>query len=74
MPTGGTPEIIEDGASGLLAADSAQFVQAAHRLHHEPHLRATLAQGARARAAMHFSPATVIRAVQALYDEIEGNR
>jgi glycogen(starch) synthase len=74
MPTGGTAEIIQDGISGLLATDSAQFAHAAHRLHHEPLLRAELARGARARALTHFSPAAVLRAVHALYDEIGGHR
>lgn len=74
MPTGGTPEIIQDGTSGLLAHDLTQFVHAAQRLHHESMLRAALARGAQERALTHFSPAAVIRAVQALYDEIGGQR
>jgi glycosyltransferase involved in cell wall biosynthesis len=74
MPTGGTPEIILDGNSGFLAGDVAQFAHMAQRLHDEPALRVQLAQGARQRATAQFSPAVVIRAVQALYDEIGERR
>lgn len=72
MPTGGTPEIIVDGASGVLAATTAAFVTQARRLHDDTHWRQQLRAGAIAHAHNTFAVPIVIAQVQRLYDQVIG--
>lgn len=72
MPTGGTPEIIVDGVSGVLAPDIATFVTHAQRLHADEPWRQQLRHGAHAHALKTFAVPVVIAQVQALYDTIVG--
>ncbi len=56
---GGTPELIEDGTSGLLfrSGDAEDLARVLRRAIDDPDLRATLGAGARARAAILLDPA-----------------
>lgn len=72
MPTGGTPEIIIDGVSGILAPDMAAFVTQAQRLHVDAHVRQQLSGGAYMHATTTFAVPVVIAQVLNLYDQIAG--
>lgn len=72
MPTGGTPEIIIDGVSGILASDMATFVTQAQRLHADAHVRLQLSGGAYMHATTTFAVPVVIAQVLTLYDQIAG--
>ena len=61
MDTGGTREILEDGQSGLVVADTTRLAEAVARLAGDEGLRTRLAHGARVRAAA-FSPPRCSRA------------
>jgi glycosyltransferase involved in cell wall biosynthesis len=70
MPTGGTPDIIRDGETGLFARTPQQF---AHRLlwllgHDQERHR--LGAGARATAQQHFSVEAVLPQVEQLYSSL----
>jgi glycogen(starch) synthase len=66
MDTGGTPEIIDDGQSGLVVSDAAALSDAVARLAADAALRRRLAEGGRARAEA-FSPAALIPRYVAVY-------
>jgi len=66
MDTGGTREIVEDGASGLVVAGPERLAEAVARLADDERLRLRLSQGARARAAA-FSPAALVPRYEAVY-------
>jgi glycosyltransferase involved in cell wall biosynthesis len=70
MPTGGTPDIIRDGETGLFARTPQQF---AHRLlwllQHEQERR-NLGAGARTAARQHFSVEAVLPQVEQLYSSL----
>jgi len=68
MATGGTAEIVEDGASGLLVkeADAAALGDAIRRLVLDDTLRRHLSEGARARAE-HFAPERLVPRYEAVY-------
>ena len=70
MPTGGTPEIIVDGRSGILAPDITSFVAAAQHLHNDASWRQQIQVGARLRAQQLFDTNVVIRHVLGLYNHI----
>jgi glycosyltransferase involved in cell wall biosynthesis len=72
MPTGGTPEIIVDGRSGILAPDIISFVDAAQRLHNDASWRQQIQVGARLRAQQLFDTNTVIKHMLRLYDHVGG--
>jgi glycosyltransferase involved in cell wall biosynthesis len=72
MPTGGTPEIIVDGRSGILAPDIPSFVAAAQHLHNDASWRQQIQVGARLRAQQLFDTNTVIKHMLRLYDHVEG--
>ena len=72
MPTGGTPEIIVDDVSGMLAPDHAAFVHHARMLHEHSETRHRLRSSAVAHARTTFDVPVVIAKVQQLYDEIVG--
>lgn len=66
---GGNPELVEDGANGLLVppSDSAALARALARLVDEPPLRLKLAQASLARAREEFSLQGMVSAYGALY-------
>lgn len=67
---GGTPELVEDGCTGLLfpANDDGTLAAAMARLAAEPALRTRLAQAARTWVEQHHSPATLAAATSAVYE------
>lgn len=69
MDTGGTREILEDGASGILVRDAAGLGDAVARLAGDPMLRARVSEGARERARA-FSPQTLVPRYEAVYREL----
>jgi glycosyltransferase involved in cell wall biosynthesis len=73
MPTGGTPEIIINGVSGVLAADMTAFVTQAQRLHADAQWRQQLSGGAYLHATTTFAVPVVITQVLKLYDQIVGS-
>ena len=66
MDTGGTREILADGASGLLVADASDLADAVGRLAADARLRQRLSEGARARAQA-FAPQTLVPRYEAVY-------
>jgi glycogen synthase len=66
MDTGGTREILEDGASGLVVPDGAALADAVARLASDAALRARVSQGARERARS-FSPERLVPRYEAVY-------
>jgi len=66
LATGGTSELIEDGASGLLAHDVQQLGDALGRIVHDASVRSRLREGAMARAEA-FSPCVLIPRYESLY-------
>lgn len=67
MPTGGTPEIVDDGASGLLRPDATTLGRAVATLLTQPELQARLRSGALATARARWSPAIVGAQFEELY-------
>lgn len=70
MPTGGTPEIIIDGATGLLATTLDAFVAAAQRLAGDAALAAQLRVNSLQHARRTFAQDVVIAQMLAHYDAI----
>ena len=70
MPTGGTPEIIRDGVTGLLANTIDAFVRTAQRLEENPELRTSLRQNSLAHARATYAQDIVIAQVLAQYDAL----
>ena len=66
---GGTPELIEDGETGLLVPrhEPAALAAAVERLLDDPALAARLGEGARRRVETRFSPAASVDRLVALY-------
>jgi len=69
MNTGGTPDIIRDGETGLLAAGLPAFAAAIAHLEADPALRARLGAAAREHAQATFSKEVVVPQVEAVYAE-----
>lgn len=69
---GGTPEIIEDGRSGLLyrPGDYEQMAAAMLSLYGQPALRAEIGNSGRKRVAEHFSVDTMVRRYEELYRRV----
>lgn len=67
---GGVPEIVDDGASGVLVApgDVAGVADAVDRLLGDPDLRRRMGAAGQAAARARFDPAAHARAVEAVYD------
>jgi glycosyltransferase involved in cell wall biosynthesis len=66
MDTGGTREILEDGASGLLVRDAAGLGEAVARLVSDPALRRRIGDGARERARA-FAPEVLVPRYEDVY-------
>jgi glycosyltransferase involved in cell wall biosynthesis len=73
---GGLPELVVDGQDGLLvpARDPAALAAALVRLAESPALRARMGRAARAKAQSSFSAERMVRAHEALYDDVLGPR
>lgn len=69
---GGTDELVEDGADGMLVApgDAEGLAAALRRLLGDPALRADLAARARERVERDFTPAAMTGRVEAIYAEL----
>jgi N-acetyl-alpha-D-glucosaminyl L-malate synthase BshA len=66
---GGIPEVVEDGASGLLApaGDAAALAESLEALIHDPARRAALGRAAQVRARELFSAEAIVPRYEALY-------
>lgn len=71
--TGGIPEVVEDGVSGILVApgDAEDLARALVSLDRDPERRRRLGAAARARAEA-FDIRVTVRALEDLYDEVAG--
>src|SRR3954463_11049755 len=67
MNTGGTPDIIQNGETGLLSRTLEEFAADIRRLRDDPDLRARLGAAARARALTAFDSSVVIPRIERLY-------
>ncbi len=72
MPTGGTPEIVDDGATGLLRADPVTLGRAVAMLLQQPDLRARLRAGALAASRARWAPEVVGPRFEELYLTLMG--
>jgi glycosyltransferase involved in cell wall biosynthesis len=70
MPTGGTPDIVVDGESGVLAASTEQFGRAVGRLLADEGARQRLSAGARRVARQRFAVEAVLPQVEQLYQRV----
>ena len=70
MPTGGTPEIVEDGATGVLAADAVALGRAVADLLRDPDRRARLGAAAQSRSRARWAPGVIVEHVEALYEGV----
>jgi glycosyltransferase involved in cell wall biosynthesis len=70
--SGGTPEVVADGETGLLhpPEDVGALAAALRRLGADPALRAALGAAGRARAARDFGPERHLRSYETLYSEL----
>jgi glycosyltransferase involved in cell wall biosynthesis len=71
--TGGIPEVVEDGVSGILVApgDAGDLARALVALERDPERRRRLGVAARARAEG-FDVSAAVRALEAIYEEVAG--
>lgn len=70
--SGATPEIVEDGKTGLLYDNVNGLAEAMERLIKDTQLRKSLGVAGRERAVNNFSAEANVKAVQKLLDEIDG--
>lgn len=70
--SGGSPELVEDGRSGLVVPvrDARAIADAIERLYRDPEYRRRLAEGARARIAADFRNEDTVEAMLALYESL----
>jgi len=71
---GGTPEVVEDGVTGILVppGDVEALRAALERLRTDPGLRRKMGEAGRERALRVFSPDRLVRRYEALYSELTG--
>ena len=74
MNTGGTPDIIVQGESGLLSATAAELARDVRALRADEALRQRLAVGARRHIEQRFNAEAVIQRIESLYSELIGDR
>lgn len=69
---GGIPDVVDDGETGLLVRprDVSGLVSAVQTLVHSPERRRLMGATARARVVPHFSLATMVQRIEAIYEEI----
>jgi glycosyltransferase involved in cell wall biosynthesis len=74
--SGGTPEVVVDGTTGILHApyDIDALRAAIHRLAADPALRRSMGEAGRARAEAEFGVARLVGAYQDLYSELTEHR
>ena len=74
--TGGLPEIVDDGETGLLVkrGDVADLQRALTMLMADPALRARLGEAGRQRIERHFSPAAIVPRFEQLYEAAVGRQ
>jgi glycosyltransferase involved in cell wall biosynthesis len=74
--TGGSPELVENGVSGLVVppGDAAALTEAMLRLYHDPDLRRRIGQAARRRIETHFNSARTVEQTLTLYRELLGSQ
>ena len=67
--SGGIPDVVRDGATGLLVPerDPAALARGVARLLDDPELAARLARAARADVASRFAPAHIARTFETIY-------
>ena len=70
MPTGGTPYILEDGATGALEASVGGFARRLAELLAAPAERRRLGQAAHQMVARRFAKDALVRRVEALYQQL----
>jgi glycosyltransferase involved in cell wall biosynthesis len=74
MNTGGTPDIIVQGESGLLSTTAAELARDVRALRADEALRQRLSVGGRRHIEERFDAAAVIQRIEALYRELIGDR
>ncbi len=74
MPTGGTPDIIADGATGALAATPEAFAARLAALLRDPYERRMLGAAARAAARERFDVSALAPRYEALYRQLAAGR
>jgi glycosyltransferase involved in cell wall biosynthesis len=74
MNTGGTPDIIVDGQTGLLSATAAELADDVRRLRADGELRARLGAAARMHVEERFDAPAVVGRTEALYAELLAGR
>jgi glycosyltransferase involved in cell wall biosynthesis len=74
LATGGTPDIVVDGETGVLVAAPEALGPALASLLADPARRAALGAAARERVAAHFAEDAVVPRVEALYREVAEGR
>jgi len=67
MNTGGTPDIVHHGVTGLLSEDASAFARDLATLAADERLRGTLSHAARAEAHARFSAVSVVERVEQVY-------
>jgi glycosyltransferase involved in cell wall biosynthesis len=72
--TGGSPELVEDGVSGLVVppGDAAALADAMLRLYRDPDLRHRMGSAARRRIETHFNTNETVAQTLALYERLLG--
>jgi glycosyltransferase involved in cell wall biosynthesis len=74
MNTGGTPDIIVAGESGLLSTTATELARDVRALREDEALRHRLSAGARRHIEQRFEASAVIQRIEALYRELIGAR
>lgn len=72
METGGTPDIVIHGETGLLSRSSDALAEDVRRLRHDSSLRDRLGSAARRHAEERFDAPAIVARVERLYQELRG--
>jgi glycosyltransferase involved in cell wall biosynthesis len=74
--SGGSPELVEDGVSGLVVppGDAVALADAMLRLYRDPDLRRSMGAAARHRIETHFNTNKTVAETLALYEELLGRK
>lgn len=70
LPHGGVAGLVEDGRTGIVAADPEEYVRAVERLYHDPAQRQRLGRNARDHAREHFAPEKAARRFDEVYRQM----
>jgi glycosyltransferase involved in cell wall biosynthesis len=74
MNTGGTPDVILGGRTGLLSDTPEELARDVRRLRGDAELRARLGAAARLHAETRFDAGAVVERMERLYTELIGSR